>query len=182
LAPDGTIWVTNGAMSRIHVFNPEGTLLEVWGERGTGDRQFNFVRANGDGIGGIAFAPDGSFYVTDMGNNRIQHFAADRGFLHTWGKFGTGEGQFSAPIGVVVAPDGNVFVTDIDAGTVQKFVVSPPDAGCHSGWDTGDLTTTSSDDKQQRRRIIAPPLSCDPEGVNRGDSVRHHRDRLAGFA
>ena len=77
VAPDGTIWVADGANSRFQIFDPDGTLLAVWGEKGSEEGQFNFVYAgNGDGLGGVAFAPDGSFYVADTGNVRIQHFDA----------------------------------------------------------------------------------------------------------
>jgi len=124
IAPDGTLWVVDSANNRFQLFSPDGEYLETWGEAGDGEGQFNFVRSPddpGNSVGSIAFAPDGSFYVTDSANKRVQHFAADREFLHTWGSFGTGEGQFIDPFGVAVAPDGNVYVVDDQRNDIQVF-------------------------------------------------------------
>ena len=112
----GTIWVADGGHSQFQLFAPDGTFLEAWGGegQGTGDGQFDFVRPNSDddAFGAVAFAPDGSFYVADMGNRRIQHFSADRAFLNAWGGFGAEDGQFISPIDIAVDSQGNVFVDD----------------------------------------------------------------------
>jgi sugar lactone lactonase YvrE len=39
----------------------------------------------------------------------------------TWGGPGTGQGQFSVPLGVVVDPSGNVYVADENNNRVEKF-------------------------------------------------------------
>jgi tripartite motif-containing protein 71 len=123
VAPDGNIWVADGAHSQFQIFAPDGTFIEAWGTPGSGDGQFNFVRPNSDGdsFGAVAFAPDGSFYVADMGNHRIQHFASDRSFLHAWGSFGGEDGQFISPIDIAVDSQGNVFVDDDKREDIQKF-------------------------------------------------------------
>jgi tripartite motif-containing protein 71 len=125
VAPDGNIWVADGGHSQFQIFAPDGTYLESWGGAGVGsdDGQFNFLRPNseGDSFGAVAFAPDGSFYVADMGNLRIQHFSADRAFLHAWGGFGGEDGQFLSPIDIAVDSQGNVFVDDDKRADVQKF-------------------------------------------------------------
>jgi tripartite motif-containing protein 71 len=124
LAPDGTIWVVDGANNRFQLFTPDGGYLETWGEAGDDDGQLSFLRSPGDpgnNAGDIAFAPDGSFYVTDSGNQRVQHFSADRTFVRAWGSFGMGDGQFISPFAVAVAPDGNVYVVDDVRDDVQVF-------------------------------------------------------------
>jgi outer membrane protein assembly factor BamB len=121
-APDGTIWVSDGANSRFQIFDPDGALLDVWGEKGSGEGQFNFVNTTyGDGLGAVAFAPDGSFYVADTGNYRIQHFSADGELLAVLGSFGTENGQFINPSSIAVDSEGNVMVSDDFREDVQKF-------------------------------------------------------------
>jgi outer membrane protein assembly factor BamB len=123
IAPDGNVWVADGGHSQFQIFSPDGTFIEAWGTPGSGDGQFDFVRpdSDGDSFGAVAFAPDGSFYVADMGNRRIQHFTADRTFLHAWGSFGAEDGQFISPIDIAVDAQGNVFVDDDKREDIQKF-------------------------------------------------------------
>jgi sugar lactone lactonase YvrE len=123
IAPDGTIWLCDAEHSRFHLFAPDGAFIETWGTPGTGDGEFNFARSNdvGDAYGALAFAPDGSVYVADMGNFRIQHFSADRQFLSAWGAFGPGDGEFLSPLDIAVDSQGNVFVDDEQREVIQKF-------------------------------------------------------------
>ncbi|MCP4140557.1 MAG: TIGR03663 family protein [Chloroflexi bacterium] len=90
------------------------------GLNGAAEGQFSAPR-------GIAFAPDGSFYVADSRNHRIQHFDADGNFINAWGQFGDATfedlsgGIFNEPWGIAVGPDGSVYVTDTWSHRVQKF-------------------------------------------------------------
>jgi len=74
---------------------------------------------------GVALASDGSVYVADSGNNRIQKFTSEGVFVSKWGTEGTGDGQFVDPHGVAVASDGSVYVTDWSNDRIQKFSVGP---------------------------------------------------------
>ncbi len=93
---------------------------QVVGQPGSDPGQFQAPR-------GIAFAPDGSFYVADSRNHRIQHFAPDGTFLNMWGSYGDAVnneapgGAFNEPWGVAVAEDGSVFVADTWNHRIQKF-------------------------------------------------------------
>ena len=69
----------------------------------------------------LAIALDGSVYVVDSGNNRIQQFSAQGEFILSWGNEGTGDGQFNQPQGISIAPDGNVYVSDTKNNRIQKF-------------------------------------------------------------
>jgi outer membrane protein assembly factor BamB len=121
LAPDGSLWLADTRGGEFLIFNPDGSFSENWGEPGKGDGQFKLSRSNGDGYGTVVFAPDGSFFVLDVGNYRVQAFAKDRSFITAWGSIGTGDSQFTDPIGVALDPAGNVLVLDDDRGDVQKF-------------------------------------------------------------
>jgi DNA-binding beta-propeller fold protein YncE len=106
------------------------TADQVIGEFGTSSGQFQSPH-------GIAVAEDGSIYVADTGNHRVQHISAEGNTLHTWGSFSmTGDetspnGAFNEPWGITVAPDGSVFVTDTWNHRIQKF---SPEGTFISSW------------------------------------------------
>jgi sugar lactone lactonase YvrE len=121
VAPDGSIWVADADNNRFQIFAPDGSLREVWGVSGSGDGEFDFTTVDwgGHDEAAIAFAPDGTFYVADPGNHRIQKFGPDRVFLTAWGSEGREPGQFMTPIDLVVDGQGRVYV--LDADRVQVF-------------------------------------------------------------
>lgn len=120
--PKGRIWVINGWESEFWIFKPDGTFVETWGKKGTGNGQFDFkYLGHDDAIGGVAFAPDGSFYTFESGNLRVQHFDADRTFVGSWGGFGSGDGKFAKPTAIATDRAGHVYVADGSRGDVQVF-------------------------------------------------------------
>jgi DNA-binding beta-propeller fold protein YncE len=92
----------------------ESDAVEVWGSNGTGDGQFMAPR-------NLAVGPDGSIYVADSGNHRIQVFDPQGNFITKWGSMGTEPGQFNEPWDVAVAQDGTVFVADTWNHRIQAF-------------------------------------------------------------
>ena len=68
------------------------------GGQGTGDGEF-------DSAGGVAVASDGSVYVSDWFNHRIQKFTSEGVLVSKWGTEGTGDGQFIQPATVAVASE-----------------------------------------------------------------------------
>jgi DNA-binding beta-propeller fold protein YncE len=70
---------------------------------------------------GVAMAPDGTFYIADFGNRRIQHLDKELEPLGAFGSQGDGPGEFRDPCGVAVATDGSVYVADTWNHRVQKF-------------------------------------------------------------
>jgi DNA-binding beta-propeller fold protein YncE len=92
----------------------------VWGSEGAGPGQFQAPRA-------VAVGPDGSVYVADSGNHRIQKFDAEGNLVLTWGTQGSIDnntaqpGTFNEPWGVAVGPDGSVYVADTWNHRIQKF-------------------------------------------------------------
>jgi hypothetical protein len=84
------------------------------GGRGSGPAQF-------DEPMGIAAGSDGSFYVTDLRNNRFQKFNREGTFVWEVGRPGSGPGEFNEPRGVAVDDRGDVFVVDSWNARVQRF-------------------------------------------------------------
>jgi len=70
-------------------------------------------------------ASDGSVYVSEGNNNRIQKFTSEGVFVSKWGTEGTGYGEFNIPTGVATASDGSVYVADSHNDRIQKFSVGP---------------------------------------------------------
>ena len=68
----------------------------------------------------IAEGNDGSVYVTDLGNSRVQVFDGSGNFIKTWGINGSGAGEFNSPQGIAVS-ENFVFVSDNKLNKIQKF-------------------------------------------------------------
>ena len=123
-APDGTFYVADSRNNRIQHFNAEGELINTWGV--AGDISKDAAAAAGGSFNepwGVAVGPDGSVYVTDTWNHRIQKFNAKGEFVKMWGTFGQGETPtgFWGPRGIVVDSQGRVYVTDTGNKRVVVF-------------------------------------------------------------
>lgn len=70
---------------------------------------------------GAAVGPDGLIYVVDGTAAAVTVFNRDGSVARTWGRPGTGDGEFTEPWGIAVATDGSVFVADTWAHRIQKF-------------------------------------------------------------
>lgn len=121
VSPDGTrLYVVDvGGISNndhhVQVFDPKtGTLLQTIGTRGEGKGQFNLPLQ-------AATGPDGTLYVVDGGNFRVEAFEPGGQFLFTFGEVGRFPGQFARPKGIATDKDGNIYVVDTAFGNVQIF-------------------------------------------------------------
>lgn len=118
LADDGSIFVFESGDTIRHL-SADGTFIELF--------EGNAASCAGSGIGqlnkpqAIALAADGSVWVADTGNHRIQHFSAKGSLIAMVGSQGADAGQFQTPSGIALAPDGSVWVVDSDKHRIQHF-------------------------------------------------------------
>ncbi len=122
-ASDGTFYVADSRNNRIQHFSVDGAkVINQWGT-------FADV-SKGSAPGGtlyepwgIAVGPDGSVYVADTWNNRIQKFTADGKFVSMWGYFGEAEKPeaFWGPRGLAFDGSGRLYVTDTGNKRVVVF-------------------------------------------------------------
>ncbi|MCV0401840.1 MAG: 6-bladed beta-propeller [Nitrosopumilus sp.] len=89
-------------------------LLHKWGEYGPTEPS-NFAHPQF-----VAVGDDGSIYVTDFGNKRIQKFSSTGEYVTHWGNSGKQLGDIYNPSGIAVNSD-SVFVADRDLNRIQKF-------------------------------------------------------------
>ena len=119
---EGSAYVGDVYNGGIHVFAADGSFIRRWGSGGEGPGEFG-TALDGVLMGerfDVAAAPDGSVYVADTGNRRVQHLSATGQFLGQWPFEGeSGEG----PYAVAVAPDATVYVADL-FGAVERFDAS----------------------------------------------------------
>ncbi len=113
LAPDGTLYVADTFNNRIQHLAADGSVLQVWGS-------FADI-AKGEAPGGTFYQPwgiavgaDGSVFVTDTWNHRIQKFTADGKFVNMWGYFGQADTPFAiwGPRDIAIDSKGQLFITD----------------------------------------------------------------------
>lgn len=121
VTPDGTrvygvdIGGSSSDEHKIVVLNGvTGQRLPDIGKRGDQDGEFNLPRD-------VVIAPDGSIYVVDGGNFRVQRFDKDGKFMSKFGDIGRQMGQFSRPKEAAVDPEGNIYVVDTAFGNFQIF-------------------------------------------------------------
>lgn len=66
-------------------------------------------------------AANNKIYVSDTGNQRVEVFDSSGRFVSTFGKQGSGKGEFQFPYGIAADGSNNIFVADMRAGNIQVF-------------------------------------------------------------
>ena len=120
----GNVYVAYWNDNLIAAYSPDGKVLREWGQKGTGEGEFQLP-------GSIAFGPDGLLYVPDQGNSRVQKFTTEGQFVGQWGTYGSEPGQFGGSVAaggrfagpqfVAFDRSGHVYTTDAALDRVQKF-------------------------------------------------------------
>jgi hypothetical protein len=116
--PQGDVWTTDAASSKVIKFTPDGAkLMEI----AVGGQPVP-CRNNFCGTTDIAFGRGGHLFISDgYANARILEYTGDGQKIREWGTPGTGPGQFRLPHSIQIDEDGNVHVADRENGRVQRF-------------------------------------------------------------
>jgi uncharacterized protein (TIGR03663 family) len=143
IGPDGSVYVADAGNHRVQEFTADGQFVASWGRLSTLETESGTPQGFLEPWD-VAVAPDGSLYVADTWNHRIQHLSAEGSLLAFWGLFGQygvesaiGQGAFYGPRGIAVGSDGNVYVADTGNKRIQVFT---PDGqfirqwGCRVTW------------------------------------------------
>ena len=124
---DNDLYIADSRNHRILHIAADGSLLNQWGT-------FADILKGAAPLGtfnepwGVAVGPDGSVYVTDTWNHRIQKFTKDGNPIKSWGQYGqpVAESPESAsylwgPRGIAVDANGKVFVADTGNKRIVVF-------------------------------------------------------------
>ena len=129
--PERHVWLTDDAKEQIFKFTHDGKkLVMTVGDYREGGREAHtkgLHKGNDEGhLGGpngMAFLPNGDFWVSDgYVNSRVVKFSKDGKFLmQIGGKKGGKPGEFNTTHSVEVLPDGRIFVGDRGNYRIQIF-------------------------------------------------------------
>lgn len=122
----GNVWLTdgqgrNGKGHQVFKMSPTGTVLLTLGTAGVaGDGPDEFNQPSD-----VVVAANGDIFVADghgaKSNARIVKFDKTGKFLKTWGKLGSGPGEFNAPHALAFDSRGRLFVGDRANNRIQIF-------------------------------------------------------------
>ena len=109
------LYVTDIEHQKIHVLDKgTGETLMEFGEPGSGPGQFVDPT-------NLSIAPDGTVYVTDTNNFRVQQFSPEGEYIREIGSIGMQHGQFARPKGIDIDKEGRLYVVDSAFQNVQIF-------------------------------------------------------------
>lgn len=140
IGSDGNVYVTDAEPS-VTVMAPDGRLLRRWGSSGSRPGEFSFEPDLNDNLhASIAVGENGTVYVSDSGNSRVDVFTSTGVFLRQFGSPGIGHGRFMDVFDLAVDAQGDVYVADDQVETLSKF--SPTG---RFEWSIGGFATTDPD-------------------------------------
>jgi DNA-binding beta-propeller fold protein YncE len=114
------LYVVDTQQDQVVVYDAD--TLKLLRRIGTGGKN-HWLTTPGDfaAPSNVAVDKEGTVYVTDTLNNRVEIFDADGKFISWFGKHGDGPGYFARPKGIAVDGDGHIWVVDQYQDRVQVF-------------------------------------------------------------
>ena len=124
---DEDIYVADSRNHRIMHIAGDGSLLQQWGtfaDNASGNAPLGTFNEPW----GVAVGPDGSVYVSDTWNHRVQKFTETGEPVTSWGQYGqpfpddpASQSSFWGPRGIAVDSQGHVFVADTGNKRIAVF-------------------------------------------------------------
>jgi peptidylglycine monooxygenase len=117
ISADDRVYLVDRDAHQILIFTTEGERLGALGARNAPRFQAPFNHPTD-----VAIAPDGEIYVSDgYGNSVVHRFSASGEHMTTWGRPGSGPGEFTTPHAIWVDRADRVLVADRENNRVQVF-------------------------------------------------------------
>jgi len=140
VAPDGTLYVSDGMNFRVQVFDQTGKFLNGVGQHG--DVPGSFARPKG-----VATDSEGHLYVVDAAFNNVQMFNRDGQLLLVFSEFGNRDGQVWMPAGITIDSSDRIYLADRYNDRIQVFQYLPDVATETAGVleEAGPVTVASPD-------------------------------------
>ena len=153
VGPNGLVYVSDRS-DHVSAISADGTVVHRWGGTGSGKGQLDFTPAgvNSNSQGSLAVGPDGTVYVSDSDNHRVQAFTAKGAYVRQFGSIGSDPGEFATPFDLNVDGAGNVYVEDDENQRLTAF--SP----------SGDVLWVADGSSDDRLRGHGHSPSFDPKG------------------
>lgn len=127
IAPNGNVWITDRDSHVVTEFTPGGTALRSLGNRMSPSPSWEgrFVKSRPFNMPtNLAIAPDGNIFVSDgYGNHRVHKFSPSGELLLSWGRQGTGPGEFALVHNVWIDSRNRVLINDDENHRIQLFTL-----------------------------------------------------------
>jgi streptogramin lyase len=120
IAPNDNVWLVDRDFHIATEYSPAGKALRTLGNKLAPSPSFQGMPFNMPS--GLAIAPNGDLFVSDgYGGHRVHRFSADGKLLKSWGKQGTGPGEFALLHNIWVDKNNRVFICDRENNRIQIF-------------------------------------------------------------
>ena len=108
------LYVADTHNHRVQKLTSSGKFLHMFGQRGSGQGQFNWPE-------GVIVDSNNKLIVSDSFNHRVQIFNENGGWLLTIDGKGSGNHSFQLPWGLALDPQGNIHVAAHGSNTIKVF-------------------------------------------------------------
>jgi len=130
--PADNLWVVDQMSNMVMKFDPQGRVAMLLGRKAESENVPARGNPNNTGAGqqtdlfngpsDVAWDAAGNIFVADgLGNSRIAKFDKEGKFVKSWGKKGSGQGEFNMLTSLAVDAQNNVYAADMGNKRIQVF-------------------------------------------------------------